>query len=171
MPSPLLGRVLEVWFSKRVKHLLRLYWISSAVSKRRPFTMLLGRETRVLRELVERVHCRHEASNCPRGQFRAKPWACSWSRCGPISPSSVVEMLSSSTAKSVAWSPGRRPMSRPQWWPSTWRLGHPGHADGDLDRFRYRVPSDRGSAARARTLLKWGACSDQTLGLPAQQCR
>ena len=50
---------------------------------------------------------------------------------------------------------------------STWRLSHPGHADGDLNRFRHGVPSDWGSEAWARTLQLCGAWSDQTLRLPA----
>ena len=52
----------------------------------------------------------------PRGRIhgeqprdcRKKRRACSWSRCGRVSPSSVVEMLVSFTANTVGW-------SRPQW--------------------------------------------------------
>ena len=61
----------------------------------------------------------------------------------------------------------RRPKSHHQWWPSTWRLGHPGHSDGDHNRFRNWVPSDQRSEAWEWTLQQRGACSNQMFGFPA----
>ena len=148
---PLLERVLEVLFFKRVEHLLRfaldiLRGVKTATLQlqlhlREEEEVEMGqilryghhavgpRNSRVTRAGWEdALSWSIQLPSChSSGRFHRLSlehciwWACSWSRCGPDSPSSIVEMLESSTAKSVAWSLGgtRRPMSRPQWWPST----------------------------------------------------
>jgi len=96
-------------------------------------------------------------------------WACFWSHCGSASPSLVLGILGSSIEKTVVQSRDHthRPNSHPQWWPSTWRMGHPWHADEALDKLQHGAVSVRRSEAWVRTLQQCGACSNHTWELSA----
>jgi hypothetical protein len=82
-----------------------------------------------------------------------------------------ANILDSSIAKTVVYSRDHthRPNSLPQWWPLTWRKGHPGHADEALHKWQHGALSVRGQEP-GLTSQTWLNRGWQKLVLCNSQC-